>query len=65
MSCMIYFLFNNYEVFRFMFFDMIIIYVGFGLSYAIKYLGFDTTQTVNTNCHPYLSIYNIYVNSLN
>ena len=45
MSCMIYFLFNNYEVFWFMFFDMIIIYVGFGLSYAIKYLGFDTTQT--------------------
>ena len=45
MSCMIYFLFNNYEVFWFMFFDMIIIYVGFGLSYAIKYLGFDTKQT--------------------
>lgn len=50
-----------------MFFDMIIIYVGFGLSYAIKYLSFDTTQTdlLIQILTPYLSIYNIYVNSLN
>ena len=34
---------------------MIIICVGFGLSYVVEYLGFDTTQTwsTNMNCHPY------------